>query len=662
MYEQLTPAAGVIGLLLGLIFQYQVQQQHGWPELALPNAKPVHQGVIQFFQNWKATGGNSAYYVDYSPTKLTTIAQLTGKVIPYLTSAIMALVAFFASRQIIEASKDRESKDLPTPQQLTLLIALLSGSNFQPLVDTSKYWWMKRERLARPLRYAFAALLCVTVVGTMVPVADIWLGATVQVDAITQLVTESSPSYFGRSINETTCPPSVANVTTGLPCNIEHIGTGSDTHYDLAGATESCMTVNQVSDLNVVRSYTSDGQTYYYFLTAAAADLTRDFRTNTLALSTQCQPMTQKCFPGAQQNPHNFTVPNPPIFTCTPGFSADVRWNGALPVSNREEFLTPAVGIGFSPDAQLSRMIGVNGSEIVYASYQNPLYFGAWAIGYPSASPDEPLSLLSDPEVLADQFKDYVWLLNCSTTIYDVTYSWVNGTVYNFTTTIAAPWKGALVSAPLTMGIHMAQLALGLTSTMAGFQTDADQLSMMWAQLFSSYNVAVMAGAMQETENHLEQLRNNTVAVTRVPLVPLYVLIGFKCLYAVAALVLAGAAVCFTNVAETQSIKERLSVKGLATAYFADGPSQQAVAVKNVEDLFQEPNKSDPAQEPKKVAMVPTEAGGWQFVTMIANRVYAQVAPQIESVYVKPLLSEAQAGKFGQEAKDGVDVYKLLES
>lgn len=77
----------------------------------------------------------------------------------------MALVAFFVARYIVSESRRGDSAVLPDPQQLTILISLLSGSGLGPLKDTMLYKWLKKERLVSPLPAAFWALLLITLVG-----------------------------------------------------------------------------------------------------------------------------------------------------------------------------------------------------------------------------------------------------------------------------------------------------------------------------------------------------------------------------------------------------------------------------------------------------------------------------------------------------------------
>ena len=153
-------------VLMYFISHYQVIPRPGWPELQI-YADHTHQSTnfTQKLHDARHTGGNPAYYVAYNPSTITTIASWTGRVIPYLSSSIMALVAFFAARRIVTKSKSGDGSDLPTPEQLTLLIGLLGGNSFGPLKDTVLHRWAEKKRLVDPIPFAFFALFLVTSVG-----------------------------------------------------------------------------------------------------------------------------------------------------------------------------------------------------------------------------------------------------------------------------------------------------------------------------------------------------------------------------------------------------------------------------------------------------------------------------------------------------------------
>lgn len=105
------------------------------------------------------------YYVNYNPSTITTIASWTSRVVPYLSSSIMALVAFFAARHIVLKSKHGHHDELPTPKQLNILINLLEGNGAGPLKETMVHRWKSKEKLAAPLPAAFTTLAIITALG-----------------------------------------------------------------------------------------------------------------------------------------------------------------------------------------------------------------------------------------------------------------------------------------------------------------------------------------------------------------------------------------------------------------------------------------------------------------------------------------------------------------
>jgi hypothetical protein len=159
------PIVVVSVVLLYVIFKHQVIPEPGWPELRLNTDAKSPTTALELISNVRHQGGNWAYYTAYNPSTVTTIASWTGRVIPYLSSSIMALVAFFSARRIVTKSKRSDGTDLPNPEQFTLLISMLGGNSFGPLKDTMIYRWAKKERLVDPLPTAFAALFAVTFIG-----------------------------------------------------------------------------------------------------------------------------------------------------------------------------------------------------------------------------------------------------------------------------------------------------------------------------------------------------------------------------------------------------------------------------------------------------------------------------------------------------------------
>ena len=168
LYGALLPCLTVVlvsTLLLTLIFTHRVDLDPGWELLKAPTAQTVSDSsIFNRTLQLEATGGNAAYYIRYNPAILAAIASWTSKIVPFLTSSSMAIIAFFAGRRILDATRDNKTGQLPTPHQMSILIKLLSGDNAAPLWDTVVYKWQNHEHLVQPIPLAFGALSFIVIV------------------------------------------------------------------------------------------------------------------------------------------------------------------------------------------------------------------------------------------------------------------------------------------------------------------------------------------------------------------------------------------------------------------------------------------------------------------------------------------------------------------
>jgi hypothetical protein len=158
----------IFGALVGVVLGTQINRDEGYPELLSETkaaASNSSAGVLTTLNSWKKNGGNAAFFIDFNPSSLTAIATLTGKIIPYLSSSIMALVAFFAARRIINNSKDSNVDQLLSPHQLSILIELLGGNSCTPLKNCVKHHVKSKQKWVSPLPHAFSALAAVTALG-----------------------------------------------------------------------------------------------------------------------------------------------------------------------------------------------------------------------------------------------------------------------------------------------------------------------------------------------------------------------------------------------------------------------------------------------------------------------------------------------------------------
>ena len=159
------PVVLVATLLLTLILYHRVDLDPGWQLLQTPTTNNISNiGLLSQNLGLKpGGGGHAAYYVRFNPAILATIAAWSSKIIPYITGYLMSVIAFFAARQILNASRDNKPGDLPTPHQLSILIDLL-GPKPKSLWNTIVYRWNNHERIVQPIPMAFGALSYILII------------------------------------------------------------------------------------------------------------------------------------------------------------------------------------------------------------------------------------------------------------------------------------------------------------------------------------------------------------------------------------------------------------------------------------------------------------------------------------------------------------------
>ena len=145
------PLVVLSGVLLGFIYANQVTQSDSTPSA---------------FQQANATANDaSAYLVDFSATRLITIASWTSSVAPLLPSFVMSLLSFPAARRMLKTSRAGQSQRLPTPYQLALYLKLMTGG-WNALWQWLKYrFWGTRERQAPVITRLVLGLVLATLTG-----------------------------------------------------------------------------------------------------------------------------------------------------------------------------------------------------------------------------------------------------------------------------------------------------------------------------------------------------------------------------------------------------------------------------------------------------------------------------------------------------------------
>jgi DMSO reductase anchor subunit len=135
----------------------------GLPELqAAPSGNNT--APSSSFDSLVQTGGSNAYYIDFNPSSLTTIASVTGKFIPYLSSAVTAIAAFFAANTIHKITQNEQDAKLLTPKQMSIMLGLLL-SGWQGMWDSICYRVKRGSRFNGPLLAIVITLTVTTILG-----------------------------------------------------------------------------------------------------------------------------------------------------------------------------------------------------------------------------------------------------------------------------------------------------------------------------------------------------------------------------------------------------------------------------------------------------------------------------------------------------------------
>ena len=452
----------------------------------------------------------------------------------------------------------------------------------------------------------------------LIGAADTWFATTTTPIVQEQLTRHFTPiNTYGRGINSSECAedswvqapcPSNSQAMCNYPCNIETwkltTARGVALKEGIKRAQECAETLFDNSNTNVIQNISSqayrqnnDAQ-QYFFLGDVQSGQDLDFVANTIAVMTQCEVVTQNC----QLNS------NSSGFSCFGYQSPSFTYSGKVGIDPTASMVPDnttvnTVGIQFFNDSGLQNPVGFGNQPTELFVAQNPVHFLTWSKGFPpvDTSTTRYDKMRQNKFLQLDPSGDNVFVLDCSFSIYNTTYAWVNGTILQdnqnaaFYPLLAPDMYGAIFAAPFAMNSALGHLSLENAAAIAAYKSNPQDLSNRFADEFSRAAVALSSGIMSPARNILEQSRNNAEVLTRVPKFSFYLLLGLKALYALGSLILASLAYLLTGIHEAQKVKARLTVDGLVTGLFEPNAIQEQ-AVKKIEELYEE-HKSQESQE-----------------------------------------------------------------
>ncbi|KAH8124602.1 hypothetical protein FP744_10006389 [Trichoderma asperellum] len=586
----------VTGVLIGLTLKHRVIINAGLPEL---QTSPSGNNTARSnnFDSLIQTGGPNAYYIEFNPSSLSTIGSVTGKFIPYLSSAVTGIAAFFAANTIHKITQNEQDAKLLTPKQMSILLGLLL-SGWLGMWDSICYRAKRGNRFNGPLLAVVITLTFTTLLGFVIPIIDTWFGIVVVPQEQTQIQVISPPAHaYGRGLSG----ECIAHTNEDAPCNVEV----SQMESSLQSSSEGFKIANNISTTNVVNQFSASPSQTILYLADAAGSSALDYKASTFAASVQCQSITYQCTKDTDVGNSDYN--------CTKALVGSFNEPDNNP-DDAEIFYNPS-GARLFTDSSLTKTTRF--------SFQNPVYFAAWATRVQIDSN----AFLNDTGIIASSNIPgvYNWILNCSATFYEASYAWVNGSAVSLNTTLANSTMGGILSAPLS-DQHANDL-LQVATNLASVSNTSAEIATTTANYIAHIALSLSIGAISNRSNLLEQSRS-TLLLTRVPTVPFYLLIAFKFVYVLGVVLFAIAAIILTHPSESAGIKAKLTIDGLMTTIFREDKLKSSPTVSSEDRAeSEEPEQQEELEVGSEVigegdikVSIVKDNGDWSYAAVIRDK------------------------------------------
>jgi hypothetical protein len=247
-----------------------------------------------------------------------------------------------------------------------------------------------------------------------------------------------------------------------------------------------------------------------------------DYIAKTTSVVTKCLPITGACGMRNLTNSNTTTM----SYQCSDIFKGDL---GKIPTNGLEQLKGWNTSF-YTLDDGSPRAISV-------ASHFNPFTYNITAVVH--SIDFGGLVNNGDPQIahgtIVDMGNSHVaFALSCESSVYNVDYSFVNGSIYQWNATLADPAEAAIIKAPLQAGFGSYELfeKASLSVILNQPITVMDGMA-----LFFSQNMMALAAGAYTFSPSTEQRYRADITLTAVPKVPFYFLVVCLFLYALVILV-----------------------------------------------------------------------------------------------------------------------------
>lgn len=412
----------------------------------------------------------------------------------------------------------------------------------------------------------------------LVILADTWLHIATKTITFTQLLDTNSPAAHGFGLKEA-CTVNNNSWTSSRAAGACALNLAA-TNTFLINGTQSLQVLNNISSLATVATINT-GQDYTYLAVPPSMGLAdEDWRAESFALQTQCRLVSEEC---DMVGLYGTSTP----FACSGSFQGDVT-------KDYQGFIS-----AFFTNGSMS-------SNNTIPGVGNPFYFGMAGLVNPSTGNSWV------PNTVQPVHGGTAFVLLCNTTVLEVTYSSINGTISDFhgvpsNASTANIWQS--VMAYTSVGNSYLKQAASLAAMGKSDQQFADDMALS----FSKTALAIGSQAVEKRPVVAVQ-RRSSFLVAKVPATPLYVLIGANMLVVLVSVILTIVALLSSR-GEVKEVQSRLSIFGLVADRFEGRTAR--LAVKDVDELFRESK----GQGTSRIGIASAAEGGFTYKTW-SNSIY----------------------------------------
>ncbi|KAH6633296.1 hypothetical protein C7974DRAFT_169050 [Boeremia exigua] len=575
------------------------------------------------------TTSSNYYYVDFSATSLVFISSWSSTISFALVGVLMSMYAYsIAAEMLHRPDFSPQHGNAMSPYQLSLVIRVLNAEIFslwnlvQPLgrktLRKTSGQEYHQEVSSRPLRRSLVVFGLALFGCVCIQAADTYLHlATKAVNVLHAVPQQMEQHRLSKRIGDWCLD---TETTFGTQANINFWGCGLYWNETAQVVAPTNVTLfhriigEPLEDYTL--NYTESDGTQYAIVGPSDVSPQTDWAAASFAVSSKCSVIPQagcKVFGG----PRNF------------GFSCQEK-NGA-PMDFLGNMTDGFYSVNFGkfhtyleemPPFLSTFSSGVNGLGEVNETAPNVTSNDAQQLWKNPWLWHAEVSLLADEKDLPRDITETAWFLdglghkmvvNCSSTVYDVTYTAVGGRVRAMTKTPSNGTTTGIIIMPLveTFGFsqNLHDSAMYRASQASSVQS---WLSIYELEMSKSFTVPLVVHTVPDSGIRAQKRISKVIA--RVPVASLWLLVLSNLAFAVLAVIVAVIALKAAN-GDVNQVHLRLGVSGLVAALFEPDAARRMADGES--ELFQE--NEEGAVVRTAITIEKTAAGGVAWITHRGN-------------------------------------------